>query len=84
MNLLVKGSWEKSKYGYALVVNEFKEIIPPTKDGIIAYLSATVYGIKESMAKKIVGQFGLQTLRKSSVSSGFKRLRCLKTAPNSS
>ena len=62
VNLLVKGSWEKSKYGYALVVNEFKEIIPPTKDGIIAYLSATVYGIKESMAKKIVGQFGLQTL----------------------
>lgn len=62
VNLLVKGSWEKSKYGYALVVNEFKEIIPSTKDGIIAYLSATVNGIKESMAKKIVGQFGLQTL----------------------
>ena len=62
VNLLVKGSWEKSKYGYALVVNEFKEIIPPTKEGIIAYLSATVNGIKESMAKKIVGQFGLQTL----------------------
>ena len=62
VNLLVKGSWEKSKYGYALVVNDFKEIIPPTKEGIIAYLSATVYGIKESMAKKIVSQFGLQTL----------------------
>ena len=62
VNLIVKGSWEKSKYGYALVVNDFKEIIPPTKDGIIAYLSATVYGIKESMAKKIVNQFGLQTL----------------------
>ena len=62
VELLVKGSWEKSKYGYALVVNEFKEIIPPTKEGIIAYLSATVYGIKESMAKKIVSQFGLQTL----------------------
>ena len=37
VNLLVKGSWEKSKYGYALVVNDFKEIIPPTKDCIIAY-----------------------------------------------
>lgn len=61
--LEVDGNWENSKYGYQLSVTSFTEIIPKTKEGIIAYLSSFVYGMKDTTAKKIVDQFGLDTIQ---------------------
>ena len=64
VNLLVKGSWEKSKYGYALVVIDS--------------------GADHAGLTRPCTASRSRWRRKSSVSSGFKRLRYLKTAPNSS
>lgn len=64
IRLKVDGQWEKSKYGYQLNVETFEEIIPQTKEGIIAYLSSgLICGIGKKTAEKIVKQFGLDTLR---------------------
>lgn len=62
VTLAVKGEWEKSKYGYTLQVQNFEEIIPSSTEGIISYLSTSVYGVKETTAKKIVQRFGLRTI----------------------
>lgn len=62
VTLVLSGEWQKDKYGYSLWVSDFKEVVQTTESGIIAYLSASVKGVKEGTAKKIVEQFGLKTL----------------------
>ena len=63
INVDLDGKWEKSKYGLQLSVERCTEIIPKTKDGIIAYLSSgLIKGVGEKSAKAIVGMFGVQTL----------------------
>ncbi len=57
------GTWENGKYGMQLKVDACTEIIPKTKDGIIAYLSSgLIKGIGEKKAKAIVSAFGMDTL----------------------
>lgn len=62
VTLVLSGEWQKDKYGYSLWVTDFKEVVQTSEKGIIAYLSASVKGVKEGTAKKIVEQFGLKTL----------------------
>ena len=59
----MNGTWENGKYGLQLKVEECTEIIPKTKDGIVAYLSSgLIKGIGEKKAKAIVAAFGLDTI----------------------
>lgn len=62
VTLVLSGEWQKDKYGYSLWVSDFKEVVQTSEKGIIAYLAASVKGVKEGTAKKIVEQFGLKTL----------------------
>jgi len=57
------GKWETGKYGMQLAVENFIELIPHTKEGIIGYLgSGLIKGIGPGIAKSIVAKFGLNTL----------------------
>jgi len=59
----IDGVWENGKHGMQLNVQRCTEIIPKTKDGIIAYLSSgLIKGIGEKKAKAIVAAFGMDTL----------------------
>ena len=59
----MNGTWENGKYGLQLKVEECTEIIPKTKDGIVAYLSSgLIKGIGEKKAKAIVAALGLDTI----------------------
>ncbi len=59
----MNGTWENGKYGMQLKVEECTEIIPKTKDGIVAYLSSgLIKGIGEKKAKAIVSAFGMNAL----------------------
>lgn len=62
--LEIEGKWEKDpKRGLQFVVEQFAEVLPKTKAGIIAYLSSgLVKGIGGKTARLIVQKFGLQTL----------------------
>ncbi len=63
IDVMLDGCWEQSKYGMQLSVESFTEIIPQTKEGIVAYLgSGLIKGIGEKTAKNIVKTFGLNTL----------------------
>ena len=58
------GHWEKSKkYGTNFVVETFKEVVKPTREGIIKYLSCgQIKGIGAKTAEKIYDKFGDDTL----------------------
>lgn len=57
------GQWEDSKYGLQLSVESFQEVVPPTKEGIIGYLSSgLIKGIGPKTAAAIYKAFGLQTM----------------------
>lgn len=60
----IKGRWSKStKHGVQFEVETYKEIIIPTKEGIIAYLtSGQIKGIGPKTAEKIYAAFGNRTL----------------------
>lgn len=59
----IDGTWENGKHGWQMNVQRCTEIIPKTKDGIVAYLSSgLIKGIGEKKAKAIVSAFGLDTL----------------------
>lgn len=63
IDLELEGKWQTTKYGVQLVVEHFAEIIPPSIDGIIGYLSSgLISGVSEITAKKITDKFGLDTL----------------------
>lgn len=60
----LSGHWRKNaKYGVQYEVESFREVIPPTKEGIIAYLSSgQIKGIGPKLAGRIFDAFGLDTL----------------------
>jgi len=59
----IDGIWENGKHGMQMNVQRCTEIIPKTKDGIVAYLSSgLIKGIGEKKAKAIVSAFGLDTI----------------------
>ncbi len=61
--LEIEGKWQKTKYGVQLIIERFAEVIPPTIDGIIGYLSSgLIDGVGESTARKITDKFGIDTL----------------------
>lgn len=63
IDLELEGKWQTTKYGVQLVVEHFAEIIPPTIDGIVGYLSSgLISGVSEITARKITDKFGLDTL----------------------
>ena len=63
INLELDGKWQKTKYGVQLVIEHFAEVIPPTIDGIIGYLSSgLINGVGEITARLITDKFGLKTL----------------------
>lgn len=58
-----EGEWVSSKYGKQFAVTSYKEILPSTTSGIVAYLSCGLFkGIGEKFAKKLVDEFGEQTI----------------------
>jgi len=57
------GEWVNSQYGYQLKVEGYKERVPNTKEGVMAYLSSGIIkGIGEKTAKFIVDKFGQNTM----------------------
>ena len=61
----LKGRWARdSKYGVQFEVEGYEEIIAPTKEGIVGYLSSgQIKGIGPKTAEKIFQAFGTDTLR---------------------
>ena len=58
-----EGEWVSSKYGRQFAVSSYKEVLPSTTNGIIAYLSCGLFkGIGEKFAKKLVDAFGEKTI----------------------
>lgn len=63
IELEMEGEWENSSYGLQFKVENFLEIVPRTKAGIIGYLSSgAIKGIREKTAEAIYREFGLDTL----------------------
>ena len=59
----LEGEWKEGKYGLQLAVNYCSAIIPPTDEGLIAYLSSgLIKGIGEKTATAIVAAFGQDTM----------------------
>lgn len=60
----LKGQWCKnSKHGLQFEVETYEEVITPTKEGIIAYLSSgQIKGIGPKLAERIYAAFGTETL----------------------
>lgn len=58
------GHWSKNpKHGMQFEVESYDEVISPSKEGIIAYLSSgQIKGIGPKIAEKIFDEFGIQTL----------------------
>lgn len=64
VKLELDGEWKTDdKHGCQLQVEQWKEIIPQTKDGVYGYLSSGLLkGIGEKTAAAIVDRFGVETL----------------------
>lgn len=60
----MQGHWSKNpKHGIQFEVESYNEVITPSKEGIIAYLSSgQIKGIGPKLAERIYDAFGLQTL----------------------
>ena len=60
----MKGQWSKNaKHGLQFEVETYDEVIKPTKEGIIAYLSSgQIKGIGPKLAERIYSAFGNDTL----------------------
>ncbi len=58
------GHWSKNpKFGVQFEVESYNEVVVPTKEGIIAYLSSgQIKGIGPKIAEKIYAVFGQQSL----------------------
>ena len=61
----MEGHWSKTqKHGIQFEVERYEEVITPTKDGIIAYLSSgQIRGIGKKTAEKIYETFGQETIQ---------------------
>ena len=54
---------KRGKYGLQLHVEHWHELVPPTTEGLLNYLSSGLLkGIGESTARSIVQRFGTDTL----------------------
>lgn len=64
MRYEMQGHWSRNpKHGIQFEVESYEEVVAPTKEGIIAYLSSgQIKGIGPKMAEKIYEAFGLETL----------------------
>ena len=63
VKLEIEGDWKEGKYGLQLHVEHWHELVPPTTEGLLSYLSSGLLkGIGESMARSIVQRFGTDTL----------------------
>ena len=63
VEVVLEGQWKEGKYGLQLSVEQWREIVPRTTDGIRGYLaSGLLKGIGEKTAAAIVERFGLETL----------------------
>lgn len=63
VQLQVSGEWVKSKYGLQLQVEDWREVVPQTEDGVLAYLgSGLIKGIGKKTAAQIVARFGTEAL----------------------
>ncbi|MEI3471967.1 MAG: hypothetical protein V8Q93_01010 [Blautia faecis] len=59
----MEGRWESGEHGTQYQVENFMEVVPRYKGGILGYLSSgAVKGIGPKMADTIFRKFGLQTL----------------------
>jgi exodeoxyribonuclease V alpha subunit len=60
----MKGQWSKNaKHGLQFEVETYDEVIKPTKEGIIAYLSSgQIKGVGPKLAERIYSAFGNDTL----------------------
>ena len=57
------GEWKDGKYGLQLQVDHWKEIVPPTLEGVRNYLaSGLLKGIGEKTADAIIEKFGINAL----------------------
>ena len=61
----LRGHWSRdSKYGVQFEVEDYQQVIVPTKEGILAYLSSgQIKGIGPKTAEKIYHAFGNDTLK---------------------
>lgn len=63
VELELEGEWTKGKHGVQLQVEQWREIVPKTKNGVESYLaSGLIKGIGPKTATDIVERFGLETL----------------------
>lgn len=63
IELEMEGRWENNDHGLQFQVENFMEVVPRTKEGILGYLSSgAIKGIGPKMAESIYQRFGLQTL----------------------
>ena len=64
IKLDIIGQWKKSaKYGIQFAIEQWAEIVPPTIEGIVGYLSSgLIRGVSEITARKITDKFGLRSL----------------------
>ena len=59
----IDGEWEDGKYGYQFKVQHWREVVPPTIEGVRAYLaSGLLKGIGSKTAEAIDQRFGVQSL----------------------
>lgn len=71
VELELDGEWTKGKYGVQLQVEQWREIVPKTKDGVEGYLaSGLIKGIGPATAAQIVSRFGVETLDKGQQDDG--------------
>lgn len=62
VDLELEGEWVNGKYGLQLQVEQWREIVPKTEDGVESYLgSGLIKGIGEKTAAEIVARFGMNT-----------------------
>ncbi len=63
VKLELEGDWKEGKYGLQFHVENWHELVPPTTEGLLSYLSSGLLkGIGESTARSIVQRFGTDTL----------------------
>ncbi|TCP57823.1 exodeoxyribonuclease V alpha subunit [Tumebacillus sp. BK434] len=64
-NIRVTGTWSRhEKWGLQLLFDEFERVLPVTSDAILKFLcSGMIKGLGPKTAKKLVEQFGADTLQ---------------------
>ena len=63
VKLEIEGDWKEGKYGLQFHVENWHELVPPSTEGLLSYLSSGLLkGIGDSTARSIVQRFGTDTL----------------------